>query len=339
MVDAGHGPFIDARPGPLGDGGTGSLDAAPADASTDGCAIAPMGEWVGTAMGYRGGAGGGEETRVDVRWSLVATEGCVDRYAATGTVFFAELGQCDPIVDPPSAAIDPGDGELIIDRSTSPATFQIRGTSTYPADSYCTGSTPTGVLHDVGGRWANSTGSFDGTVIGGSTYDYDSFVMTWDLRRADAVFTQPGAECSEPTSEVWRTVAHHYDAVATVTWTRASTEGCVDRFAPSGTLELSGWSSGDCTYTYEPSSGPITGAYEEQLIIDRSTDPATFQLLGSTLFDTTLRCTRSDGSTVDQPTQAGVGWARSIGTFDGNHFSGAWILDDRSGDWTIDRGP
>jgi hypothetical protein len=277
---------------------------------------------------------------VDVRWTLAATDGCVDRYVPSGVVASQWAGPCSVVREPASDVIEPGDGELVVDRSTAPATFRITGASTYPV--VVTGGTcgdePSDEPHDVGGRWADSSGSFDGDVIGGSTHFGGGFALRWDLRRVAAVFTPPGPECSEPSSSEWRSASRWLGNVATVTWSRVSTEGCVDHYAPTGTIEVpprTEWHGEPVWCSYEPDHAAIVGDELDVLVIDRSTDPASFELVGTSWFEATRRCTAPDGTTWETPdSTVGGAWASAMGTFDGDSFGASYDVDALSSRWT-----
>jgi hypothetical protein len=320
--------------------GGSSVDAAAPDARVgDGCAMAPTGDWAGVASGYTGGAGGGETVTAHVQWSLVSSDACIDHFAPSGAVEYDPATQCNLIVEPSMGPIEPGDGELILDRSTATATARLVGVSRFPAIVYCEGDPPPQETHPVGGRWADVTGSFDGAVIGGSTNFYGDFHMRWDLRRTDTVFSPPDdGACSEPSSQHWTSRAHWDDRVASVTWTRVSTDGCVDRYTPSGTIEALPWTSTECAYTYDPSSAAIVADELDVLVIDRSTDPATFDINGTSFFETTRICTRPDGTTTEDPgILVGGVWVNAEGPFDGDHLSAAWDVDGRADSWRLDR--
>lgn len=80
------------------------------------------------------------------------------------------------------------------------------------------------------------------------------------------------------------------DVAATVTWTLAGTEACVDHYLPSGTVEYE-LSSGES----ETATWPIAST-DGALVIDRSVAPATYLMTGET---------------------EGSSWASSSGSFEG----------------------
>ena len=145
---------------------------------------------------------------------LASTEGCVDTFRPTGIVRygFEHSGGSNH----QQAAVQAGDGTLVIDRTAPIATYVITA-STAPA-----------------GAWADHRGSFDGRMVGG--FLYGQVARMWSIARVDAEFPSPTSGCSEPPTERWQSQLAHagFQGTADVTWTRTSTTGCVDRFASSG---------------------------------------------------------------------------------------------------------
>ena len=149
------------------------------------CARAPLGEWAGAAVMRDHGMSGASATRADVRWVLASTDGCVDRYRATGTVTFRFEEACGSRVAPASFAILPGDGVLTIDRTREPITYELRGATTWEAAITCPGEPPE-PLYPVGGPWALAAGTVDGDAVSGSADDGAGASARWLFRRADA---------------------------------------------------------------------------------------------------------------------------------------------------------
>jgi hypothetical protein len=343
--DAGNGetpsPLADAGPIVLDDGGVllpdgavGPLDAAP----TDGCATPPLGSFTGHAREGENGAGGGSYTRVDITWNLASSTACIDRYTPSGTVRYHLAGHwCSQVIDPISGDVEPTDGELVIDRSTNPASYTIRGTSFYDTAVYCEGDPPPPPSQH-GGRWVDASGTFDGAVLAGGLEDEDdeSEFMRWRFLRTDVVFTPPGAECSEPPRDAFTTsFAEGPQTHADVIWTRVSTEGCLDRFVPaSGTAWAPiEWHETCVNESWEPQSAPVEPT-DGELRVDRSTDPATFWVQGGSSWPATWTCTEN-GITHVQARTLGDRWADLEMDFDGTRWSGAYDDIWRSRSWSF----
>jgi hypothetical protein len=306
----------------------------------DGCALAATEEWIGTASGHTVGGSGDDSSVADLRWTRASTEGCVDRYVPSGTATFVLDGRgCfSPdhwIIKPASAPIEPGDGVLVIDRTARPATYWMQGRSTWVATIRCSDDPdPPGNPHEIGGPWADGGGSFDGAAFGASMHRPGGWV-TWAMFAADAVFTPPGEACSEPASERWASVAYERilggTVVAIATWTRVSTTGCVDRYAPSGVAEKRMEDTETCRpLTYDPG---LLERRDGALIIDRSTDPATYGIGDYTQWNSTRRCMLPDGTVEATVEQASGLWEAAHGVFDGDRF-GAEVFRYR---WEIER--
>jgi hypothetical protein len=320
-----------------------SPDAAPppdagAPDAGDGCALAATEEWVGSASRYIVGGGGDTTTIAEVRWTRASTDGCVDRYVPSGTATFVLRGRgCFSsdhwIIEPASVPIEPGDGQLVIDRTSIPATYSMQGESTWKAKVRCSADPDPPRTWEIGGSWAQGGGSFDGAAFG-ATVELSPGHWTWAMFAADAVFTPPGDACSEPSSERWTSVAYELvdgTAVAIATWTRVSNIGCVDSYAPSGVAEKRMADTASCSpLTYDP--GAITYG---TLVIDRSTDPATFSIGASARWDSTRRCTLPDGTVEATVEEVNGHWERVRGVFDGDHFG----VDRSSWRWKVGRLP
>ncbi len=133
------------------------------------------------------------------------------------------------------------------------------------------------------------------------------------------------------TSRVTHGAAATETREATLTWTLASTEGCVDTYAPAGTLDwiLDGL---PCDH-WSPSSVPI-GAADGALVIDRNTAPATYRVQGATTWEATYQC--PDGNEGYVATVGGV-WADHRGTVDGLVLAGGVDEDQRVLSWRFTR--
>jgi hypothetical protein len=282
-----NGPTGPAGGSPPAGGAAGSPGKSPPPPGK--CAIASTGDWTGHASFFNAGGDGGPTTLADVRWTLASSEGCVDHYVPTGTASFEDSsGLCTNVIDPPSVPINPAtDGQLIIDRTTSPATYVMNGKTTWPAMIGCS----TEVLEPgtAGDVWASNHGTFDGSVISGEI-DNDHQVagvaekVVWRFARVDAVFTPPApGDCSEPAIDHWSgtasvstlgTVGSLGGSVsASLVWTRVSTTGCVDRFEPAGTAAFTGSVCDGVTHAVASSDGSLE--------IDRSVDPPHFAMTGN----------------------------------------------------------
>lgn len=311
----------------------------PADPTpTATCATPPIGPLAGTAVYRNNGSSAFTEMKADVTWTPVATEGCVDRYEPSGTVAYAYGGvPCDHVVSPASAPIEASDGELLVDRTTSPPTYRMIGTSTYDAAVHCADE-PAGATDTVGGIWTEHAGAFDAALVAGGLVDEvdASLAQRWRFTRVDATFTEP-AGCSEPAVDRWQTVTQAAGTEATVTWTRASTSGCVDTFTPSGTARALPRTTSYCaTATYAPDAKAI-GAADGTLTIDRTTSPPTFRVDGLTSWAATRTCTRANGETETEPTTAGGPWAEYAAEYDGAAFGGSFDAAYGRAAWRFDR--
>jgi hypothetical protein len=308
---------------PPSDGGTTTPDGG-----GDGCASAPVATYSGEQFEQYSGSGSYERTRVEVTWTLASTEGCVDHYTPSGLAYSEDAGPCNITLDPASGPIEASDGELVIDRSTSPATYTVRGESHYATsftgEAGCNGD---GEPHPVtvGGVWADSSGSFDGALIAGVAWT-NTPSRSWRLVAAGASFPTPDG-CSEAASDQL-TSEHQYGGdSATVTWTRVATEGCVDTFEPSGTAATPAGYDEMCTY--DALSAPIE-AGDGPMTIDRSTDPATVTLRGRSDWTTTGHCTNNWGEPYEVEVTLYSMWGQALDVyqmpFDGNRWSGTYGL-------------
>lgn len=280
------------------------------------CVSAPLGVLTGTAHIRHSGSSGADETTADVTWTPAGTTGCVDRYVPSGRVTHINSSG----VGNGGADLTAGDGELLVDRGAAPATYTMRGTSAF-------------------GTWTDHRGSFDGGVTAGGVIDEADVVtaMRWHFVRADAAFGEPASGCSEPAIDRWTTTSEQAHNRATVTWTRASTDGCVDTFRPSGTVEALARETAYCaSLVIEPARAAI-GAEDGVLVIDRSTDPATYRIEGRTVWTAQRTCTTHDG-TVEQTGNLGGGrWAHFQAAFDGAHFAGGFADGEGTSSWEFSR--
>jgi hypothetical protein len=306
----------------------------------DGCATAPTGDWAGTMRFYAAGAGSFERFDADVTWTLASTAGCVDHYTPSGTFAVTTDGCCcTPVYDPASGPIEASDGELVIDRSTAPATFRVVASSEYASTEYpgdCGGGGDP-IPTTRGGQWADDEGVVSGDVIDGAVHvrwssPYD---FSWHLRRAGASFPPPTG-CAEPATETWQFTGHAL-AAADLTWTRADTSGCVDTFQPSGTVHVTQPPS--CTtWSADPPSAPVAST-DGTLTVDRSTNPPTYDVQGITDWQATVTCTHPDGTTETTTGFVGGPWASSAGAYGSNVTGGGASTGGSEPDviWTLRR--
>ena len=133
------------------------------------------------------------------------------------------------------------------------------------------------------------------------------------------------AACAVPSTGNWTGHASFFSGGAgggprvsvDVVWILASTDGCVDRYVPTGTATFKA-TPGACGQISEPSTAPIDPATDGQLVIDRSSSPATYLMEGHTTWEALIGC----ADDVLQPDTAGGDWAHASGTFDGSVISG-----------------
>lgn len=327
----------DATDGGVTDGS--AIDAIPIDAG-DGCATPPVGDWTGTTREHYRGAGAFEAIVADVVWTRVATHACVDRYQPSGTATWQWGGHwcdSDDVTTPATTAIAPTDGELIVDRTTAPPTYTMRGETEWAASVHCS-EDPPGTPGQVGGRWAAYDGAFDGPVFGGGLTHENGFEfsMRWRFTRVGAVFTPPTA-CAAAPVEQWTSTSSFDHHTAAATWTRVATEGCIDTYAATGTVTLPPRSTAYCApLTYDPPTRPIT-ADDGVLTIDRSTSPIKFLVEGNTTWPTTRHCTRPDGTIDSLPQQGGGGWAGFTADVAGDAFAGGFERADDRWAWRFTR--
>lgn len=297
---------------------------------SDGCATAPTGDWLGWTRRFEGGNGIHVDLRADVRWTVVATQGCIDVLKPSGVATYRYTSMCDPDrADPGSAEIHATDGELVIDRSVSPATYRVTGTTTWDATQVCGQTTHAGV---VGGPWVDAEGEFTGAVIAGTLHvaeqvpdELPEVIVAWDFRRADASLPAP-EPCAEPPTDTWTFAGSITEgASAEITWTRVATEGCRDRFVPAGTATVSPPASaleGCDPLVYTPRSVTVA-AGDGTLVIDRSTSPPTYEVSGATTWSGSVTCTHADGEVTTGDADLGGPWASARGAYDGAPFAAA----------------
>jgi hypothetical protein len=256
-------------------------------------------------------------------------------------VFDEDAGPCDVTLDPPAGPIEPGDGELVIDRAVSPATYAMSGESfydtTYTGDPACDDPAPQ--PGTAGGTWASASGSFDGALIAGVAWTHDP-TRSWYLVASGATFPSPDG-CAEAGSDRW-TSEHRFDShSATVAWTRVSTEACVDTFEPSGTavgvpgLGAENCKLGSLSGTIEADDGPMT--------IDRSTAPPTVKLRGRSSWTVIGDCVSNQGEPYTQEFTVLSMWGEALDVegmpFDGDRWSATYEQAfDRVIAWSFARG-
>ena len=296
----------------------------PLDAELEGPSPDPAVECVSPALGVlhgsahlrHGGSSGADELAAEVTWTPVGSTGCVDRYQPSGTVTYRNssgMGDGD-------ATLAAGDGELLVDRTSAPPTYTMRGSSRF-------------------GVWTDHRGSFDGDVLaGGLIDDADAArAMRWEFVRAEATF-EPVDGCSQAPVDRWTTVSEEAHTRATITWTRSATSGCVDTFRPSGTVESVARTTAACTSLAATPATAAIGAGDGVLTIDRSTTPARYRLEGRTVWDAQVVCHTVDG-TVETLGEVGGGrWAHFQAAFDGDAFWGAFDAGrDGTSSWRFAR--
>lgn len=322
-VDAPEVP-VDAPPAADAPGAP-PMDAPP---SPDGCAVAPTADWSGSTGTVEAGTSSYTTVDASVRWTLVSSANCVERYQPVGTVSYHHDGHCGGGDTP--HAIGPDDGALTIDRSSWPARYVMRGVTTWPVTVWCDDNEPH--VQTVGGTWADVAGVFDRRVIAGRLDDEDhrGYEQHWRLTPVDATFEVAGDGCSEPPSDRWRSVIEHHVVATAVTWTRVSTTGCRDVFEPAGAMAIGPAAGGDCTEsTLDPAAITVVPGHG-RLVVDRSTAPATFDVDGVILYAGTWRCRHADGSVAATPVQVPLRWADFGGALEGNELgadltsSGTW---------------
>jgi hypothetical protein len=310
------------------------------------CAIAPLGPLSGRAQDGHFGAGGGEDEYADVHWTLERTEGCVDHYRPSGTAHDVVGAHYCWDAEPSAAPIEPTDGELIIDRSTSPATYTVNGLSEWEGLEGCDDPNDSSYGMEpstLRARWAtNLRGSFDGAVISGGNIEVEAHPINWYFTRDEVAFPAPAAgTCVEPRSDRWATSVVANTGHADATWTWESTTGCVDHYTPSGTGRIEP-KIDDSPFafcrvrSYDPDSGPID-ADDGDLYIDRSTNPPTFNIGGGARWIATERCERPDGSVQLQNDYFGVSLGMYEGAYQGNRFGGGFGAVMASNDWAFTR--
>lgn len=319
--------------------GAPALDAQHGGDAGVACARAPLGEWIGASVMKDGGSGGYSATRADVRWKLDSTEACIDRYYPTGTVSFTFREQCDNTIEPASIALMPSDGSLTIDRTRLPITYEVRGATTWDASITCNGDAPEPAM-PVGGPWALGRGSFDGDVIAGGFYSHDDDADWWELRRIEAEFPSTAPDCVEPAADhLWGTASVSSGTDAAITWTRVSTDGCVDRFKPSGVATAPIVNETCSTVFTQPPSAPIASS-DGELVITRFSRPILVQFRGDTSWPGSRDCTQPDGTRYIEHGTMGGSWGWHVETvWDGTAFNGSTSFNDVDYRWSLTRLP
>lgn len=309
------GPVTDAGPPGAPDGGTTPDAGTPEpDAAVDSCATAPLGTIAGFALDQENGSGSFVRIQADVVWTLAASDSCVDRYVPSGEVTMT-IANNEGETSRPVGPIGPADGELVVDRSTSPATYSMRGAT----DGY---------------RWAAARGSFDRQLIAGGAVSVYHW-LSWELRAEGAGFP-PVEGCVGAAVDTVTTVSQS-EIIGRATWTRVETTGCVDRYVPEGTArhpspEVPSWCE---SATYSQTSGAITPEDYASLTIDRSRNPPRVDMYGNSAWETERTCTRADGSTETETVIIGGQWALVEMAFDGRRWSGALDIGPPPTSWSF----
>jgi len=260
----------------------------------------------------------------DVTWTFDHREACRDFYEASGVVRRCATAGCDPMSGPPTP-IDADDSGMIVDRSTNPPTYRM-GVNSGLSD------------------YEEGHGIIDGDVFGGGVDQPDEFdrQVAWRFTRVGSTPTSP-IGCVEPPID--RIDGRHtfgrsrgYSTTATITWTRAATDGCVDTFTPAGTAAVDPHGDHQCLDHQIDVPTATIAATDGTLTIDRSTNPPTFHARGGSSWPAVWSCSRADDSIdyFDHPafvrfgdtdgvltgavTQAGV----TLDAFPEDHY--AWTL-------------
>lgn len=155
-----------------------------------------------------------------------------------------------------------------------------------------------------------------------------------DAAIADAA--PPDAQpCAVASHEAWtgtasRQQGHYPDNIsaAPVTWTRTSTQGCIDTFAPSGTVHYGyGIPGALCDQWVDPADHPIAVS-DGTLTIDRSGSPATFSGYAASSWTVTWYCRYDDGSIESDTFVGGGAWFDASGAITGDSIAGEYETDD-----------
>jgi len=154
-------------------------DAAPSDAASpsdgaspdasEACGAPRIEAWVGTSA--RVNEYYPDDISVEVTWQRVASVGCVDSYAPTGTASysFAIPGAlCGQSTAPGTAPAGVTDGFLTVDRTSSPATYAGRASTTWVVTWTCDyGDSSDTLTFPGGGLWFDAAGAIEGQGIAG----------------------------------------------------------------------------------------------------------------------------------------------------------------------------
>ena len=103
---------------------------------------------------------------------------------------------------------------------------------------------------------------------------------------------------------------------ADVRWVLTSSEGCIDRYHPTGTVTFI--HVDECHSRVEPGSVPVP-EQDGVLTIDRTREPTTYELRGATTWEATITC---EGEAPEMNARVGGVWALGRGAFDGDVLSG-----------------
>lgn len=161
---------------------------------------------------------------------------------------------------------------------------------------------------------------------------------------ADAtVAVTDATPCAAPSVDTWSgTGSRDNDGgypdhiTATITWTRTSTVGCVDTYAPSGSAHYGYAIPGAlCNQSIDPDSHDVAAA-DGTLTIDRTTSPPTYSGSGATYWTFVFRCEYPDGTFDESEMPGGAPWFDASGTVGGGAISGSYYVggddaDDRCG--------
>jgi hypothetical protein len=114
---------------------------------------------------------------------------------------------------------------------------------------------------------------------------------------------------------------------ADVRWVLGSSEGCIDRYYPTGSVSFL-WVEA-CDSRVTPSSVEVQPG-DGVLTIDRTDDPITYELRGATTWDATITC---EGDEPESPLPVGGPWALARGSFDGDVLSGGFFERNGAKNW------
>lgn len=189
-----------------------------------------------------------------------------------------------------------------------------------------------------GGEAISPPRPIDASVFtdGGDTADADPS-PSGDAAEADAA--QPpdagppadaSVTCARAPLGEWAGVARmgvegassHSETRAEIRWKLASSEACIDRYYPTGTVFYS-YVACCCDVSVDPGSRPVAPT-DGTLTIDRTRHPISYELRGATTWNATVQCPQEP----EPAFPVGGPWVLARGTFDGDIISGGFVRDD-----------